>query len=578
MIIQALNDYYNILLTDSEIKIPKPGYSVAKVKFIATLSRDGELLDLTPLGDGKVGWIELIVPEQKKRTSGVFPYFMSDNSKYIFGWNFDPKKRIITKDNFIKCKELHEKILQDADNDKARMILNFFQKWNPDECMSNEVIKSNLEILEKSMGGNIAFKLDCEKGYLHQDSVILKAWEKYNMKVTSEVRGQCLVTGEEEYIENIHPSIKGVKGANSAGATLVGVNAKAFESYQKTQGYNSPVGQSAVFGYSTALNYMLNNPKQRIQIGDATTVFWAEDFEGKCESLIMELFAPTTQEKEEVTHDAKTTAYVKDALRCLKEGKSIQEKADVNFYILGLAPNNARIAIRFWHRDNFGQFVQKVWQHHEDMQVVNLRHAIIPISRIIYETIPRNAQKKEATPLLGGALMKSVFTGGAYPQGLFYAIVNRIRADGEINDIRVGVIKAFLKRNARLRKDEAKEGMITVSLNEQNMNVSYRLGRLFAVLEKAQQDAADGKLNSTIKDRYFGTASTSPRAVFPVLMKLTQHHISKSEYGISIERKIQEIVQGVNEFPAHFNAEEQGSFILGYYHQREALYQKKEAK
>lgn len=578
MIIQALNDYYNILLNDPEIEIPKPGYSVAKVKFIATLSKEGELLDLTPQGEGKVDWIELIVPEQKKRARAVFPYFMSDNSKYILGWNFDPKNIEMTKDNFLACKELHEKILQDIDNDKARAILNFFEKWNPNECMSNEVVKSKLEILEKSMSGNIAFKLDCEKGYLHQDSEILKAWKKYSAQFVDDVRGQCLVTGEQDSIERIHPSIKGVKDANPSGGTLVGVNEKAFESYQKTQGYNSPVGQSVVFGYTTALNYMLNNPKQRIQIGDATTVFWAEDFGNKCESLIMELFAPTTQEKEEVTHDVKTTAYINDALRCLREGKPIQEKADVNFYILGLAPNNARIAIRFWHRDNFGRFVQKVWQHHEDMQIVNLRQGIIPISRIIYETIPRNAQKKEAEPLLGGALMKSVFTGGAYPQGLFYAIVNRIRADGEINDIRVGVIKAFLKRNARHRKDEVKEGMITVSLNEQNTSVAYRLGRLFAVLEKAQQDAADGKLNSTIKDRYFGTASASPRAVFPVLMKLTQHHISKSEFGNYIEQKIQEIAQGVNEFPAHFNAEEQGSFILGYYHQREALYQKKEAK
>ncbi|MCK4257575.1 MAG: type I-C CRISPR-associated protein Cas8c/Csd1 [Halanaerobiales bacterium] len=578
MIIQALYDYYNILLNDPEIEISEPGYSMAKVNFLVSLSKNGELLDITPLGEGKINWIELIVPEQKKRASGLFPYFMSDNSKYIFGCNFDSKKTEMTKGNFIKSKELHEKILQGVDNDKCRAILNFFQNWNSDECLSNEVIKSKLDFLQKSKSGNMAFKLDCETGYLHQDTEILKAWKKHCTMLENDVKGQCLVTGKQESIVRIHPGIKGIRNTNAAGATLVGVNAKAFESYQKTQGYISPVGESVAFGYTTALNYMLSNTKHRLQIGDATTVFWAEDTGGMCENLLLELFAPKKQEEVEVTHDSAITAYVKDSLSCLKNGKPIQQKADVNFYILGLSPNNARISIRFWYRDSFGQLIQKVWQHHEDMQIINMRQEIIPIPRIIYETIPRNAQKKEAAPMLSGALMKSVFTGTAYPQGLFYAIVNRIRADGEINDIRVGIIKAILKRNARLQNDVEKEGMITVSLNLQNTNIAYRLGRLFAVLEKAQTDAADVKLNTTIKDRYFGTASASPRAVFPVLMKLTQHHISKGKYGYISDKNIQEILQGVNEFPTHLNSEEQGLFILGYYHQRPALYKKSETQ
>ncbi len=577
MIIQALNDYYNILLNDREIDIPKPGYSVAKVKFFATLSREGVLLDLTPLGEGKPDWIELTVPEQKKRARGLAPYFLCDNSKYVFGWDFDPQKTGVTSDYFVAFKELQEQILQDVNNDKSMAILNFLQKWNPEACLSHAVIMDKLELLEKGKGGLIAFKLDCETGYLHEDSMILKAWQRYNAKSESDIVSQCLVTGEIESIARTHPNIKGIRNANKAGATLVGINAKAFESYGKTQGYTSPIGESTAFGYTTALNYMLNSSKHRIQLADASTVFWAEESGEFCESLLLELCAPEKQEETDgATHDPAVTAYVKNSLESLKAGKPIHERADVNFYILGLSPNNARVSVRFWYKDHFGKLIRQVWQHHQDMQIVDMRQEVIPISRLIYETIPRNSQNKEAAPLLSGALMKSVFTGTAYPLGLFYAIVNRIRADGEINDIRAGFIKGFLKRNARLQKDEVKEGMITVSLNEQNTNVAYRLGRLFAVLEKAQADAAEVKLNSTIKDRYFGTASASPRAVFPVLINLAQHHITKSKYGYITDRNIQEILQSVDSFPTHLNSEEQGLFILGYYHQKSALYQKRD--
>lgn len=580
MIIQALSEYYNILRNDPDIEISNPGFSLIRAKLAIILSKEGEMLDIVPLTSEDKEWIELVVPEQKKRSSGLFPYFLCDNSKYVLGWDFDTKKNCATPDNFLAFKELHQKILEKTDNIKAKALLQFLEKWNSNQCLTNEIIKRKAELLIKANGGSIVFRLDCETGYLHQDEDMLKAWGIYSTSTAAgEFKTQCLVTGNIDVIEQIHPNIKNVKGANTTGATLVGVNARAFESYNKVQAYNSPVGKVAAFSYTTVLNYMLNSRKHRLQIGDATTVFWAEDTSGLCEDLLQELMIPSDNEEGiESRHDAKATEYIKDSLQLLKQGKPIREKADINFYILGLSPNNARLSVRFWYRDNFGSLVKKVWEHYQDMEIVRseTKSKLIPVYRILYETIPKNSQKKESSPLLSGALMKSIFTGSPYPAGLFYSVINRIRADGDINDIRAGLIKGYLKRNARSQNNKEKEAIYTVSLNEESTSVAYRLGRLFAVLEKAQKDASGGNLNSTIKDRYFGTASASPRSVFPVLMKLAQHHIAKSDYGYSIENKIQEIVKGIDVFPAHLNSEGQGLFILGYYHQKEAFFIKKD--
>ncbi|MGF7186250.1 CRISPR-associated protein Csd1 [Desulfitispora alkaliphila] len=580
MIIQALNDYYNILSNDSNIEISKEGYSIAKVKFCVILSENGEMLDLVRLSDDDKSWKDMMVPVQKKRQGQKPPsYFLCDNFKYVFGWDFDPKKNSSSPSNYAAFKELHENILIKVENTNGKALLAFLDKWKPELSLDNEIIKTKLDDLAKEKSANIVFRLDSESGYIHEDEEILATWEAYLENNKSKNMGQCLVTGRVEAIEPTHPNIKGVRDANSAGATLVGVNAKAFESYSKKQAFNSPVGKSAVFAYTTVLNYMLNSKRHRIQIGDATTVFWAEDTSGECEDLLQELFNPSENEKgEQSGFDAKATGFVKDALTRLKEGKPIKEKENINFFILGLSPNNARLAVRFWHRDSFGRLVEKVWEHYRDMEIISgdERMRLVPLYRLISEVIPKKSQDKKAPPILSGALMKSIFTGGRYPAGLFYAITNRIRADGEVNHIRAGIIKAYLKRNARIQSDLEKEEMLTMSLNEESTNVAYRLGRLFAVLEKSQREASDVKLNSTIKDRYFATASTSPRAVFSVLMKLAQHHIAKNEYGYAIENRIQEIVKDLDSFPAHLNSEGQGLFILGYYHQREAFYRKNE--
>lgn len=396
--------------------------------------------------------------------------------------------------------------------------------------------------------------------------------------------------GEIAPIARLHTKIKGVRGTMSMGASLVSFNIDSAESYGKKQSYNAPSSESVVFGYGTALNYLLSSNKQKIHLGDdITAVFWAER-SGTEEDLITELFAELSgtgksDTEPSITQDLSTIQLLYDVLSRIHDGIPIKESAldvdpDVRFYILGLSPNKARIAVRFWHVDTFGSLIEKVGMHYSDMDIVRPGYMKkgfnISVNDILRELAPLGDREK-IPPIIGGAVMRSILSGLSYPRGLYSGIISRIRADQIINYVRVAVIKACLVRSGRIQDNTTIKEVMTVSLNEQTKNVPYRLGRLFALLEKAQWDAVPG-LNATIKDRYFGSASATPRAVFPILMRLSQHHMAKSEYGYVVDKKIEQVLSGIDYFPAHLTLEEQGLFVLGYYHQRQALYEKNEKK
>ncbi|SHJ83997.1 CRISPR-associated protein Csd1 [Anaerobranca californiensis DSM 14826] len=576
MIIQSLVEFYNLLSTDKEIDIPRLGYSIVKVKLVAIISGKGELLDIVPLTDNPKSFENMIVPEQTVRSgSKISPYFLWDKSEYVFGWSFDKKPYTAKFNYFSAFKKLHEEILKGLDNKKAQALLAFLENWKTDEALNNDVIKSKQDILEK-YNGNIVFRIDGELGYLHEDEEILAQWERYyNQQFLKEGSlGQCLVNGVEDIIERVHPKITGVKGTNSAGASLISFNDDAYESYNKKQSFNSPIGKKAAFSYASALNFMVNNERHKIIIEDFTLVFWANKKSGKHENLFQELLSPGTV-KSENNYQVSAVEYVRDSINALTQGKNIEKDENITFNILGLTPSNARVSVRLWLKDNFGDIVNRVWQHQQDMEIIksDTYKGNISIYRLLSETIPKKSKNEKISASLTSNLLESILKGDNYPIGMYVAILNRVKIEKDVNYIRVGFIKAYLLRKARKNNKET-EGVITVSLNEQNTNIPYRLGRLFAVLEKAQLDAADGKINSTIKDRYFASATSSPRTVFPVLMRLAQHHIAKDEYGYWKDDKIKEILQGIDVLPAHLNLEDQGLFILGYYHQKEAFYQK----
>jgi len=613
VIVQSLVRYYDILAADKHANISKPGYSPGNVSFAVVIAPTGQLtniIDLRSDGKKKVPQ-EMNVPFQRSRAVAVTPFFACDNAKYIFGIEkigVDGKKKtaseIVTglsdtggekivvskrsQECFDKFRTLHHRLLDSANDPAVQAFLKFLDSWNPEKSMDHPKIA---EYQDRILDGGF-FVFDIGGNYLHQNPLVRDAWESYYAAPHEDDAGessQCLVTGKQEPIARIHQKIKGVYGAQSAGATLVGFNDPAFESYGKEQSYNAPIGDSSMFKYTTALNHLLaRGSNNRIQIGDTTTVFWAETEKKICENLAIGFIDPIDEPAKPEKNpgrqqDPATRELVNAVLEKVRTGKPLMEgdlgvdPDTMNFYILGLSPNNARLAVRFWYRDNFGNFITRLARHHLDMEVErdNRKARLISMYWLLKQTVPEGSKDNAASPLLGGLLMRSILDGTPYPIPMYNAILNRAKVERTITPARAGFIKACLIRMARAR-GKHEEDMITVSLNEENKDVPYRLGRLFAVLEKAQNDS-NRDLKSTINSKYFSSASTTPAVVFPVLLKLAQHHIAKSDWGFKSNQWIEEVVSGIDEFPAYMNLEDQGKFMLGYYHQRKAFFKKKEA-
>ena len=598
MIIHALYKYYETLLNDSDSGVSRSGLSKANVGYCLVLSREGQLLDLIDLrveNRKKLVSRKMDVPEQVKRSVNITANFMCDNCSYVLGLGQKNKKE--KKDRIKKCFEefvrLHEEILKGMEGEGAAALMMFLRGWDIASAMAHPVIARHLDDLAE--GSNLVFKLEGSEGYIHERKAVIEAWDRHRNAHVSDVKMQCLITGQTTGIARLHSIIKGVTGAQSSGASLVSFNLDAFTSYGKTQSFNAPVGEEAAFGYTTALNYLLSNGKYRVRIGDTSTVFWAErSTNGLEEDLLGALFYPMPEENGEVekkgedtfhqkVRDPQTVKLLHDIFQRIKAGKPVSQgltgvDKDTNFYILGLAPNASRLAVRFWHVDPYEKIIEKIGQHYIDMAIVkrfDKEPDFIPVGMILKETAPLKDAKRIA-PLLGGVLMRSILTGTPYPMSLYSSIISRIRADQEVNYVRAAVIKAYLVRNKRFY-NKGNEVEFTMALNDQNRNEGYLLGRLFALLEKAQEDANPG-INSTIRDRYFGAASASPGSVFPILLRLAQHHISKAEYGRYTDKRIEDVISGIDRFPAHLTLEEQGQFVLGYYQQRQALFTKSDKK
>ncbi len=601
MILQALARYYDILSQDPESDIAPPNYSTAGVSFALNLSAQGELLDIFPLfrqvqaGNKTLEKPRrMIVPEQVKKTSGISANFMCENSAYALGItekgdaDFGPKR-------FEVFRKLHQDLLPRADCDTARAVLAFLDTYDPLKGRELPSVASNLETL--LLGGNIVFMF--REKFAQDDPLIKQVWDAYKAGKDA-VPGQCLVTGEVAPIARLHPSLKGIKDANPTGASLVGFNARAYESYHREQGQNSPVSEKAAFAYTTALNYLLSsaNPNRKITIGDTTVVYWAESEKRGFADAFEGIFAPQIVDEEIPVIDQEGRKNIEKELKKVAEKVKKVQKLDLDallknlagenphFYVLGLAPNAARVSVRFFLTDPFQKIIERMLQHYRDLEIVkeyDNQPAYITVGHILQETVSQKSKDKDASPLMAGALMRSILTGAPYPAALYYAIINRIRADMDddqkhihkIGYVRAAMIKAFLIR--KYRNQGKYQEVLIMSLNEQATTPAYVLGRLFAVLEKVQQEAI-GDVNASIKDRYFTSACASPASVFPVLLRLSQHHIAKAEYGYNSDRRIQDIlglldVQS-NPIPARLTLDEQGIFVLGYYHQRAAFYVK----
>jgi len=595
VILQALTNYYEILLQDEESDIPVRYYSHVNVSYAVVLSLEGKVTNIIPLKiKDSTGKKEvprpMIVPEVViGKASGIKSDFLLGNAVYIFGLDNKGKPER-AKQCFEAFKELHLSILKDVFNNEATAVKNFVSNWNTVEAMNEPMIKPYIDDLLK--GGNIVFQYEGSLlNFIHENKEIKNAWEQYKSKNESKRHMQCLVTGEVAGISRLHAQVKGLKGGMSVGNALVSFNDRAYESYGKRegQGFNAPISEYAMFAYTTALQSLINDFTHKIIIGGTSVVFWAESSDKGYRDCISLFLGPEelnkNDKKDTYIRDESATRTIKEIFRKAADGRQINYNddtfdKDTKIYIIGLAPNASRISLRFFMTDSFGGFIEKVGKHYQQMRIEKQygnEHDFFSVWRLLSETVSAKSDDKSVSPLLGGAVMRSILTGTPYPAALYNAVLIRIRAERTINYYKTSIIKAYLIRLPRVKKNY--EEVLTVSLNEKSNNKAYVLGRLFAVLEKAQEDANPG-INATIKDRYFTSACCTPVSAFPVLLRLSNHHIAKSEYGYIIDKKIKELMEFLeidnNPFPKNLSLEDQGIFILGYYHQKNAFYKKEE--
>lgn len=577
MILQALTKLYDDLV--SKGKIPRPGWNPAKISYALCLDENGQLEYVLPvMAEVQVGKKTQLrptlmeLPAAVTRTVGILPNFLWDNSSYLLGVDEKGKPERSLR-CFEACGRLHHQLLDGVDTPVAKAILAYFDTWQPQEAQNHPALAGCWQEVQK--GGNLVFRV--VGTYARDDPGICQAWNDSYGETEGE-KQQCLVTGDQDVPASVHPSIKGVFGAQSSGAAMVSFNAPAFCSYGKEQSLNAPVGRSAAFAYTAALNYLLSDKPNVHRIGDTSVVCWAEGAEPQYSMFAgLSLFGDALPE-------GLTDQDLRDAMKNLAQGLPCQPLAlDPNraFYILGLAPNSARLSVRFFFRNSFGAFMKNVNAHYDRLNIAGSLFKVMPPWAMLRETVNLNTTDKAPSPVMAGAVARAIFTGTTYPAALLEATMLRIRAEREITPGRAAILKAYyLKDNEQRTNELCPEEVLTVSLNENSTNIPYTLGRLFAVYEEAQERANPG-INATIKDKYFNSAAATPAAIFPILNNLSQKHLRKLDGGSRtvLDRKISDIMGVLGEsYPVRLALPEQGSFYLGYYHQRQYRFTKKEDK
>lgn len=592
MILQALDAYYHRKQADPDPakRLPAFGLEDKEIPFVLEIDTNGTLVQIadtrSDVGKKKIGQ-RFLVPQGVKKTSGVMANLLWDNAEYVLGIPDakkldDSRKKGKETDYLQRLAEMQQKFrdkiaaLPDTAqaDDGIRAVLAFLRGLTPDTLAGHRATLADIE----ANNPVLSFRLHGDFGLVCQRPAVIATAAGHDKEAPD---GVCLVSGQPAAIERLHPAIKGVWGAQTSGANIVSFNLDAFNSYNKTQGANAPLGTAAVFAYTTALNHLLaRDSRQRIQVGDASTVFWAEE-QHELENAVADLFGDPP--KDDPDRNVKAVAALYSAVQ---SGKFTTGGTDTRFHVLGLAPNAARIAIRFWETATALELARRIAQHFDDIAVVHADYEPEHVS--LFRLLSGVALLNKADnipPNLGGEVMRAILEGRLYPATLLNLAVTRCRAEQKPTYARAAAIKASLNRWIRSRQSQEKEFL--PMLDPDNINPAYRLGRLFAVLEKIQEESAggSGKINATIRDRYYGAASSSPASVFPLLLKLKNHHVSKlDERGKKMlyrafnnnrpDDYVGQVLSNVPDIPKHLALPEQGRFALGYYHQRQAFFSK----
>jgi CRISPR-associated protein Csd1 len=590
MILQALNDYYQRKQNDADPakRLPAFGLEQKEIPFVLEITADGALVQLRDtreqVGNKKIGQ-SFRVPQGIKKTSGVAANLLWDSSEYVLGVE-DPKKLEQSSekgkeaDYRARLIEMHKAFVDRIallppaalEDSGVQAVLHFLRN----EPLAQAQAQANFSELAAS-GAVLSFRLHGDIDLVCQRPAVVAA--AINTSDADDApQAMCLVTGEVASVERLHTAIKGVWGAQTSGANIVSFNARAFESYGKTerQGENAPVSKAAAFAYTTALNHLLGkNSTQRIQVGDASTVFWA-DSEDELEAALANIFG---EPQKDADPDANTRA-VRGMYDAINSGKLAVQADENHFHVLGLAPNAARISVRFYHCLPLSDLATRIVTWFEDLKMVRgPNDAEFPSLFRLLTAVSAQGKADNIPPNLGGAVIDAVLAGPdvPYPSLWLNAAINRSRAEQSINYLRASVIKACLNRNIRRHSSTEKEFL--PMLDPANDNTAYRLGRLFSVLERIQESASPN-LNATIRDRYYGAASSTPVAVFTTLLRLKNAHLKKlpAKQVVWFEKLLAEVLGPITDFPKHLPLQDQGRFALGYYHQRQAFFTKSDDK
>ena len=586
-VLQALAEHYDRLAAKG--KVPEFGYSREAVSYAVVLSRDGRAIDVKDLREmpgKKLRPSRRLVPRPVRRSMNIASNFLWDKTVYSLGVTVDRDRKTpipARRGEHDDFRGFHLRLLGDTDDEGLKAIRVFLQKWQAESYAA-------LPHADDMLNANIVFQLDGDTGFIHDRPAARNVWSRHLARQDGK-EGRCLVTGQSLPLARLHPAIKGVRDARSSGASIVSFNIDAFESFRKRQGANAPVSERSAFAYTTVLNTLLApDSGRRIQIGDATTVFWAEAPEA--EVIVSSIFDSPPDDNTE-------TVLVRDVLEKLSAGMPLAEAAPgvdekTRYYVLGLAPNATRLSLRFWLEGAMSEFAVRFAEHWRDLRMDPPPRKRFPSVRdLVNETAavvtrPDGSRKRRfdtIPPLLAGSLARVFLTGQRYPHALMATIVMRLRSDGDTSDLRATILKACIVRDLRLRNQLPQEDYL-VSLDHNSDDPAYNLGRLFAAYAYAEKSFSER--NATIRDKYMGAASATPRRVFPILMRGYEHNragLAKSDghkrgAGKRADQAVGRIIErlrGADELPATLLLEDQARFFVGFYHQERDFYVKKGA-
>ena len=562
MILKALYDYYNRCEG-----LAQKGLELKEIGYLIVIDKDGSFLRIeSRMKDKKTAQAFIVLQTVKRSGKKYIPNYLWDNYEYVIGGSGESTKKNKTFLNMIAA------FKEQAVNDS---YLDAIAKFYKNNGVIEETIKKDLlydEMLKSNK--NISFLLQGEFKIAAEDKAV---WDLVLNQNNDDINGTCLVTGQKRSISRLHTKIKLTK---DTGPLVSFKTDRGYDSYGKEQGYNAQISEEAEFAYTTALNAMLQKGSHnKFCVGNRTFVFWASSDNKASEQTEESLFDLLEYTEEEVDDPNAKIEQVRKVFTAIYSG-SLKTSLEDRFYILGLAPNSARIAVVYWSESSLREFAGKILQHFKDMEIIDTRKEGKPYMGIkdMLAAVTLSGKQSEATPNLPEAIVNSIFQGTTYPFTLFSACIRRIRAESGSHDkkairiARMAIIKAYLNRtNSNNQK-------IEIMLDKSNTNQGYLCGRLFAVLDKIQEDANG---ISSIRERYMNAASATPASVFATILNLSSHHMEKLTNDgkkIFFEKMKQEIMDKIpaTGFPAHLNLQDQGRFFIGYYHQRQEFFTKKE--